>query len=465
MAIAHRSGDLLFDSTLAAFSRRLNGRLILAADADYDAARSVHNAAIDRRPAAIVRPADEGDVIRSVNLARDAGLPLAVRGGGHSMAGHGTVDGGLVIDLSRMRGLTIDGDARVAWAQGGLTAGEYTTRAAQYGLATPFGDTASVGIGGITLGGGIGYLVRKYGLTVDNVVSVELVTADGRLITASEDQHADLFWAVRGGGGNFGVVTSFQYRLHPVDTVYGGALFQPPTADVIGGYAQAATAAGDDLSTIALIMPAPPAPFVPAEAQGKPAFVTLAVHSGPVEGGEAQFAPFRALARPIVDLLGPMPYPAIYAFTEAAQAPTMEHVRSTYLASIDDDVVRTVLGFMGQATSPRAMVQLRVLGGAMARVPSDATAFAHRGAGAMLTIITPYDDPSESEVHRAWTMAFLDALRPKATGTYVNFLEDEGEARIREAYPGATYERLAAVKAAYDPTNVFSLNQNVRPAL
>ena len=435
----------------------------LPADPGFDEARGIWNLAHDARPAAIVRPTDASGIARAVEFGRERDLQIAVRGGGHSLAGHGTVEGGLVIDTRGLRTLQIDPIARRARAGAGLTAGEYTAGAHAHGLATPFGDTGSVGLAGITLGGGIGYLARRRGLTVDSLLSAEVVTADGSILTASERSNADLFWALRGGGGNFGVVTSLEFALHPAGTVYGGALIVPPTWKVLRGLASLAAAAPDELTLIANVMPAPPAPFVPADAVGKPVLAILGVFAGDLEAGERALAPFRALAEPIADVFGPMPYPAIYAFTEGAGMPHPSVTRTLFLDAFDDTVIETILESMATATSHRAMIQVRVLGGAVARVPVDSTAFAHRHAPVFVAAMATHVDPASAPADVAWAQAFIDALRPRAVGAYVNFLEDEGEARIREAYPARTYRRLAAVKAAYDPDNVFRRNQNIPP--
>jgi FAD/FMN-containing dehydrogenase len=450
---------------IPAFKAGITGTVIRPLDDAYESARLVHNAAVDRRPALVVRPANAADVARTVIFARDAGLELAVRGGGHSLAGHGTTDGGIVLDMGAMKGLHIDPDRRLAWAQPGLTAGEYTAAAAAHGLATPFGDTGSVGIAGLTLGGGIGWLVRKYGLTIDALVSVDVVTSDGRLLTASATEHPDLFWAVRGGGGNFGVVTRFQFQLYPVETILGGALFLPPTREVLRGIVPIAASAPDELSIIAFLMPAPPAPFVPAELHGTPTLALMFVYAGDAEDGQRAIAPFRALAAPMAELVAPMPYAGIYELTKEGEARGASTHRSLFLDALDDAAIDTILERMAAPSSPVAMTQIRVLGGAMSAVPSSATAFAHRDATVMVTLITPFEDLTEASVHEAWTHEYYEALRPRAVGVYANFLEDEGEGRIREAYPGLTYQRLAEVKRRYDPTNVFQLNQNIRPSV
>jgi FAD/FMN-containing dehydrogenase len=447
-----------------AFAAGISGTVIRPDEAAYETARLVHNRSVDRHPSLIVRAASAADVSRTVVFARDAGLELAVRGGSHSLAGHGTSEGGIVLDLSAMKGLHIDPERRLAWAQAGLTAGEYTAAAAAHGLATPFGDTGSVGISGLTLGGGIGWLVRKYGLAIDALVSVEIVTADGRLIVASEKEHADLFWAVRGGGGNFGVVTRFQFRLYPVGTILGGALFMPPTREVLRSLEPIAAAAPEGLTTITALMAAPPAPFIPAELHGQPTLAILFVFDGDAEAGQAAIQPFREVATPMAELVMPMPYPGIYELLKDAEHPIQAAHRSLFLEALDDATVDTIIEYTSAPDAPMAMTQIRILGGAMARVPADDTAFAHRDAPVMVVIVAPYEDPAQAASHQAWTQAFYEALRPGARGVYANFLEDEGEARVREAYPEPTYRRLAEVKRRYDPANLFRVNQNIRPA-
>ena len=353
------------------------GRVIGPDDSDYDEARQVFMGAFDRRPALIVRAADADDVARTIGLAREGGLELAVRSGGHSSAGHGVSEGGVVLDLADMRALDIDAEGRTAWAEGGLTAGEYTTAAGEHGLATGFGDTGSVGIGGITLGGGVGFLVRKHGLTIDDLLAAEVVTADGELLRVDAESHPDLFWALRGGGGNFGVATRFQFRLHEVGTIIGGPLFLPATPDVIAGAVAAATAAPEELSTIFNVMPGPPMPFLPQEYHGKPVVMGLMAYCGPVEEADGVFAPFRALAEPVADLVRPIPYPEIYGPEEPDYRP-IAFGRTGFADGVDRQLAETILERIQASTAMMAVTQIRVLGGAMARVPSDATAFAHR---------------------------------------------------------------------------------------
>ncbi|HUP54246.1 MAG TPA: FAD-binding oxidoreductase [Methylomirabilota bacterium] len=449
---------------VAGFTAGIAGSVVRPEDESYETARLVHNRNVDRYPSLIVKAANATDVARTVVFARDSGLELAIRGGSHSLAGYGTTDGGIVLDLSGMKGLHIDPERRLAWAQAGLTAGEYTVAAAAHGLATPFGDTGSVGISGLTLGGGIGWLARKYGLAIDALVSVEIVTADGRVITANENEHTELFWAVRGGGGNFGVVTRFQFRLYPVGMIFGGALFMPPTREVLRSLGPIAASAPEELTTISILMAAPPAPFIPAELHGKPTLAIMFVYDGDAEAGQAAIEPFRQVATPIAELVMPMPYPGIYELLKDAETPGRGAHRSLFLDALDDTAIDTILEHTAAASSPATMTQIRILGGAMARVPAGDTAFAHRDAPVMVVILTPFEDPAEAPIHQAFTEAYFEALRPGSTGVYANFLEAEGEARVHEAYPDLTYRRLAQVKRTYDPANLFRLNQNIRPA-
>jgi FAD/FMN-containing dehydrogenase len=439
-----------------------NGRVIAPGVSGYDEARTVFYGGIDRRPAVIVRVADAADVSRVVALARETGLELAIRSGGHSIAGHSVSDGGIVLDLSDMRALQIDVEGRTAWAETGLTAGEYTTAAGAYGLATGFGDTGSVGIGGLTLGGGIGYLVRKYGLTIDDLLAAEVVTADGQLLRGDAETHPDLFWAIRGGGGNFGVATRFKFRLHELDSVVGGMLILPATPDVIAGFIAGAEAAPEELSTIANVMTAPPMPFLPEEVHGKLIIMAMLVYAGEAEAGKRVIAPFRALAKPIADMVRPMRYPEIYPPEEGGYHPVAAS-RTMFVDAIDRPMAEMILNHLQASTGSMAVAQLRVLGGAMARVPAGATAFAHRGSRIMVNVAALYGRPEEKATHEAWVTDFAAALQQGDPGAYVNFLGDEDEARVRAAYPGSTWERLAAIKARYDPTNLFRLNQNIPP--
>jgi len=442
----------------------LAGEVIAPDDTGYDDARRTFMPLYDdRRPAVVVRPADSREVGYVVSLARESGLELAVRSGGHSGAGHSVSAGGIVLDLSLMKGLEIDPAKRVAWAEAGLTSGEVTNATAAHGLAVGFGDTGSVGIGGLTTGGGVGYLVRKHGLTIDNLLAAEIVLADGRILQVDDQRHADLFWAIRGGGGNFGVITRFKYRLHPMDTVTGGMLVLPATADTVAGFMAAAEAAPDEVSTIANVMTAPPMPFIPKEHHGEVVILAMLVHAGPTEDGEQALAPFCALATPLADLVRPMAYPEVYPPDDPEYRP-LAAARTMFVDSIGHAEAELILEHLRASSAMMAAAQLRALGGAMARVPADATAFVHRQSKIMVNVAAIYGTLDEASVHEEWVGQFAAALRQSDEGSYVNFVGDEGEAAVRASYPGETWDRLAAIKRRYDPGNLFRLNQNIPPA-
>jgi FAD/FMN-containing dehydrogenase len=443
----------------------VDGRVITPDDAGYDQARTIFYGGFDRRPAAIVRPADATQVARVVNLARDGGHELAVRGGGHSNAGHSVSEGGIVLDLSELTAIDVDPQGRTAWAQAGLTTGAYTAAVQAHGLVTGFGDTASVGIGGLTLGGGVGYLVRKHGLTIDSLLAAEVVTADGRLLSTDAETHPDLFWAIRGGGGNFGVATRLKFRLHPLDGIVGGMLLLPATAQVIAGFMAAAEAAPEELSGIANVMPAPPMPFVPADQHGQLVIMAMLCHAGDVEAGQRALAPFRALAEPIADMLQPVPYAGMFPPEEAEEEFHPTAVAHTmFMDTVDHQMAETIMEQLQASDAPVRVVQLRALGGAMTRVPTEATAFAHRHSRIMANVAAFYDGPADRERRQAWVDGVAAALQQSDDGAYVNFLGDEGPERVRRAYPGSTWDRLVEVKRRYDPDNLFRLNQNIPPA-
>jgi FAD/FMN-containing dehydrogenase len=446
----------------AQLPRDLKGQVLTPEDHGYDDARTVFAAHIDRRPALIARVQGVDDIARLIAHARETGSELAIRSGGHSPAGHGVCDGGIVIDLSALRSFELDGAGRTAWAGAGLTAAAFNVAAGEHGLATGFGDTGSVGIGGITLAGGVGFLVRKHGLTIDSLLAAEIVTADGRLRRVDAQTEPELFWALRGGGGNFGVVTRLQYRLHAVDTIVGGLLVLPATPDVIAGFVAEAEAAPDELTTIANVMLAPPLPFVPEERHGSPVVMATMIYAGDVEAGQRTVAPFRALAEPVADLLRPMKYPEMYPDEQGHRPPAV--ARTTFAGSVDSRRAETILERIGESSAMIAACELRVLGGAVARVAADATAFAHRRSRMMINVGAIYDPPTyERAEHADWVGGLSAGLDDGDPGAYAGFLADEGEQRVRAAYPGATWERLAAVKATYDPDNVFRHNQNIPP--
>ncbi|HEY7451827.1 MAG TPA: FAD-binding oxidoreductase [Candidatus Limnocylindria bacterium] len=439
------------------------GRVVAPGDPDYDAQRTVVAGHIDRHPALIVRVANPDDVGAVVRLAAEHGIELAVRSGGHSGAGHGTVDGGLVIDVRDLDAIEIDPEARVAWAGSGVTAAAFTEAAGAHGLAVGFGDTGSVGLGGLTLGGGIGYLVRKLGLTIDALLAADVVTADGQLRRTSAESEPDLFWAIRGGGGNFGVVTRFQFRLAEVPAAYGGILILPATPDVLVGYLERSAAAPEELSSILNVMPAPPMPGVPEAIVGQVVGMAIMCYAGDPEAGERALVPFRALAEPIADMLRPMSYPEIYFPDDPDYRPLAE-ARTLFIDRVDRPTAEVIVERLQASDAAMRAVQIRPLGGAMARVPNDATAFAHRQSEIMVNVASFYEGEADRPRRAAWVTDLADALRQSDEGAYVNFLVDEGPERVRAAYPGPTWDRLRAIKAGYDPGNLFHLNQNIPPA-
>ena len=449
---------------LEALRARLAGQLITAASADFDAARKTLYITMDRRPLAIVQAANPQDVAETVRFARERGLPLAVRSGGHSLAHYSVIDDVIVVDLSGMKCVSIDPETRIAHVQAGATSGDLAGPAHAHGLALSTGDTHSVGMGGLTTGGGIGFMVRKYGLAIDNLLSAQVVTAAGQIVTASSTEHPDLFWGIRGGGGNFGIVTEFTYRLAPVGQILGGELMLPASREVIRGYLDYVATAPDELTTIANLWHAPPAPYVPQERVGELVLSILVCWTGNMADGERALAPLRALAAPVADAVSPIPYPDIYRFTAFAAEPHGASIRSMFADELSDVALDASLEAMKHASSPFSLIQFRGLGGALARVGSDATAFAHRNRRYFVAIIGIWLDAAEdAATHSAWTQSLWQTLRPEGSGVYVNFLEKEGADRVRDAYPPATFARLVEVKRKYDPQNIFRFNQNIPP--
>jgi FAD/FMN-containing dehydrogenase len=441
----------------------ITGAVIGPDHADYDARRAVFYTGFDSRPGVIVRPASAADVARVVKYAADTGQDLAIRSGGHSVAGHSTNDGGIVLDLSSMRELAVDESTSTAWAETGLTAGEYTRQVGAHGRATGFGDSPSVGIGGITLGGGVGFLHRRYGLTIDSVLAAEVATADGRVVLCDEDTNADLFWAVRGGGGNFGVVTRFRYRLHEVDSVVAGMLVLPATPDTLSAFVGAVDAAPDEMSGMVNVMIAPPMPMFPAEVHGQPIIMALLMHVGSAEAGERAFAPLRAIAAPVVDSVQPMRYPAIYEGPEPPHPVAIE-VRSFFMDGVDRSAAERVIAGLRASTAPMRVVQLRVLGGAVARVPAEATPFAHRDRRIMAVVAAAFDAPAAAPEHAAWADSLSADLRQGMPGMYIGFMGNGGQS-VQDAYGAAHWNRLREIKARWDPGNLFRRNQNIPPAV
>jgi FAD/FMN-containing dehydrogenase len=448
-------------TTIDALRDTLVGRVIEPADDDYDSVRNLFYAGVDKRPAAIARVVNADNIRHVVEIARDSGSELAIRSGGHSIAGSSSSDGGIVIDLRDLTKLEIDTGSRTAVADAGLTAADYTTALAAEGLATGFGDTGSVGISGLTLGGGVGFLVRKFGLTIDNLLGADLVTADGELVTVDAQSHPDLFWAIRGGGGNFGVVSRFRYRLHPVDRIVGGMLFLPARPDVVEGFMQLAADAPDQLSTIANVMTAPPMPFIPGKLHGTTIIMAFLVYAGDVEAGERAVAPFRSPAEPLADMVRQMTYPEMFPAEPGFNVQAASH--TGFVDAIGSADYAGILERLDEPVGQIRAVQLRTLGGMMAEVPNDATAFAHRYRKIMVNIATLYEQDNDRSAAQTWVADLTKRLHGDDQEGYVNFLGDEGPERIRQAYPGQTWDRLRTIKSRYDPTNLFRMNQNIPP--
>ena len=443
--------------SIQSFGTGLGGTVIRRGDADYDQARRVWNGMVDRSPAAIFRCASTADVVAAVNFAREEGLVLAVRGGGHNAAGLAVCDDGLVIDLSGMRGVKVNAEKRIAYVQGGALWRDLDAATHPHGLATTGGLISTTGVGGLTLGGGLGWLMRQHGLACDNVVAVEIVTADGQVRRASATENPDLFWAIRGGGGNFGVVTSFEFRLHPVRTLYAGMLVFPgPRApEILRRYRDLAMAAPDELTLFAGLMTSP---------DGHPINAIFAAYNGPVSKAEAAMKPLRDLG-PVADQVSEMPYPALQSMLDEG-FPSGLHVywRSDFLKGLPDDAIDALCDRFRAITSPLSALLIEQFGGAVKRVPAEATAFAQRDALFNLAVISRWADAPTASTHIDWARQSSDAMRPYASGgVYVNYLGAEGADRVRAAY-GDKYDKLVAVKRKYDPTNLFRVNQNIQPA-
>ena len=448
---------------IAALRSSLTGEIIEPEDPRYDKARSLFYGGIDKRPAAILRVANAQDAARVIQYARETGVELAVRSGGHSPVGSSLSDGGIVLDLHDMRRVEVDVAKRTAWAETGATAVEFATAAGAHGLGVSFGDTGSVGLGGITLGGGVGYLVRKHGLTIDNLIAAEIVTADGTVRRIDAEHEPDLFWAIRGGGGNFGVATRLHFRLHQVDPFVGGMLMQPASAQFIHDFIAISAAAPEELTTIANVMPAPPMPFVPAEWHNKLVAMSFVCYAGGGDAAERAIAPLRKLATPIVDMVKPMPYAQIYPPEDDSYHP-IGTGRNMLVDAIDKRSAESMIEYLSSSPATFSVAQLRVMRGAVARVPDDATAYAHRRRFAMINIGNLVQSVEELTAIKPWVDTFEKAIQRGPEAAYVNFLMDEGPERVRRAYPAGTYERLMKVKRQYDPTNLFRLNQNIPPS-
>ena len=463
-AVEHQLGE----PTLAEFEQGLTGRLIRPEDDGYDEARSIWNGAHDARPAMIVRCAGVADVMRAVDFARSEDLIVAVRGGGHSIPGFSTVDGGIVIDLSAMKAVHVDPARRTAVAQGGATWADFDHETQAFGLAVTGGLVSSTGIAGFTLGGGIGWLMRKCGLTCDNLIGADVVTADGRLVHTSEDENQDLLWGLRGGGGNFGIATSLEYKLHPIGpNILAGPIFFPGdrAEEVLRFYRDWVRELPDETTTFVSLATAPPAPFLPEYAHGKPGVVVVAVHAGDPDEGRRIVQPLKDLGDPVADLIDVIPYTVMQSLLDALwERGAHNYFRSAYVDEVNDAAIDALVERHAAVQSPHSEIHLHHFGGAVARVGEDDTAFGNRSAQYVLNVIarTPSADGFERNV--AWARDTAEALAPVSRdGAYVNFMGDAGDARLRASYGDAKYERLRALKRRYDPTNLFRLNQNITP--
>ena len=455
------------EADVQAFAQSLRGQLIRRGDPDYDEARKVYNAMIDKHPLMIARCVDVADVIESVNFAREHGLLLAVRSGGHNGAGLGVCDDGLVIDLSEMNSVRVDPEARTARVEAGATLGDVDHATHAFGLATPSGTVSLTGIGGITLGGGLGHLTRRFGLAIDNLLEADVVLADGRFVTANAQQNSDLFWALRGGGGNFGVVTSFLFRLHPVSTVYAGPMLwdADKAGDVLRWFRDFLPPQPDDLSGFFAFLKVPPAEPFPEELHNKTMCGVIWTYTGPMEQADATFAPIRAqFGPPALDWVGPMPLPVLQQLFDALYPPGLQwYWKADFFNDIPDEAIPTEIEYGTKPPTFLSGSHIYAISGAANRIPKDTTAWSYRDAKWVQVIVGVSPDPADKDRITKWAREYWEALHPySAGGSYINFMMEEGAERIRATYRD-NYDRLAAIKAKYDPANLFRVNQNIPP--
>lgn len=453
--------------TIEELRERARGEVITASDAGYDEARKVYNGMINRKPRVVVRCVDAADVIAGVDFARESELDLSVRGGSHSVPGFGTNDDGVVLDLSPMKGIRVDPSKQTARAEGGCTWGDFNHATYAFGLATTGGVVSTTGIAGLTLGGGIGYLSRGFGLSLDNLISLDVVTADGRFLVASEENNEDLFWALRGGGGNFGVVTSFEYQLHPVADIFAGIFFYPldHVRDVLEFYRDYVATAPEEMGLFPAFQIAPPLPFIPESEVGKTFIAIVSCWAGPLGQGEAALEPIRTAAPTVAEMVSPMPYPAINSAFDPLLPPGLQHYwKSSYATELTDGAIDAHIENGPKVPVVNSTTHIYPINGACNRVPSDATAFAYRDAKFATVIAGMWPDPADNENNIAWVKNYYQALEPHSlAGGYVNFMAGDDQGRVRENYKD-NYGRLASIKKKYDPGNLFHLNQNIEPA-
>jgi FAD/FMN-containing dehydrogenase len=445
----------------------VRGEVIAPDDDGYDSARRVYNAMIDRRPAVVVRPANTADVMAAVRCAGENDLPVAARGGSHSVPGFGTADDAVVVDLSSRRGVRVDPSTQTARVEGGATWGDFDAAAHPFGLATTGGIISTTGVGGLTLGGGIGYLARGFGLSCDNLLSADVVTGDGTFHQASEKDDADLYWAIRGGGGNFGVVTSMEFRMHPVDQIYGGPMFfeLEDAKDVLEWFREFIVDAPEQFGAFPAFQIAPPLPFIPEERHGEPFCALVSCWAGPLDEGEKVLSSVRAVATPVAEMVGPMPYPALNSAFDALVPPGLQHYwKANFVGELTDEAIDAHLVHGPKLPVVNSTVHIYPINGAVHRAHSDDTAFAYRDANFATVIAGMWPDPAENDQNIGWVRDYYDATAPLSEeGGYVNFMADDDQGRVRSNYKG-NYDRLAGLKRQYDPGNLFRFNQNIEPA-
>lgn len=458
----------LSSEAMDALRGQVRGALCLPGQPGYEQARSIWNGMIDRRPAAIVRAAGAADVIRTVGFAREHHLMLAVRGGGHNIAGNAVCEGGLMLDLSLMKSVRIDPAGRRAWVEPGVILGEFDREAQAFGLATPLGINSTTGVAGLTLGGGFGWLSRKLGLTIDNLLSADVVLANGDLVHANDKENPDLFWAVRGGGGNFGVVTSFEFRLHPVGPeVLSGLIVHPfsKAKELFEGYRRVVKSAPEELTVWVVLRKAPPLPFLAPEVHGTDVLVFALCYNGDMEKGRKAVAPLQALGKPIADVVGPHPFAGWQTAFDPLLAPgARNYWKSHDFTELGDATIQVVLDYAGRLPSPDCEIFIGHLGGAINKVPVSATAYPHRDIDFVMNVHTRWNDAAQDQKCITWARQLYDAAAPHATGgVYVNFMPEDEAQRVKTGAYGPNFERLAKLKTKYDPNNLFRLNQNIRP--
>ena len=454
-------------NALTALRENVRGTVTTAEDAEYDEARRVYNAMIDRRPAVIVRPANTGDVMTAVRFAAENDLTVAVRGGSHSVPGFGTADDALVVDLSTMRGVRVDPLTQTARVEGGATWGDLNAAGYPFGLATTGGIISTTGVGGLTLGGGIGYLARGLGLSCDNLLAADVVTADGSFHVASDKEDADLFWAIRGGGGNFGVVTSFEFRMSPVKDIYGGPMFfeLDRAGELLRFYREFIADAPEELGCFPAYQIAPPLPFIPEERHGEPFIAMVTCWAGDLDAGEKALQPIRDLAPRVAEFVGVMPYPALNSAFDALVPPGLQHYwKANFVTELTDDAIAAHLEHGPKIPVVNSTMHIYPINGAAQRVAPDSTAFAYRDATFATVIAGMWPDPADNEANTAWVKDYYAATAPHSEeGGYVNFMAEDDQSRVRANYRGS-YDRLAEIKRRYDPDNLFRHNQNIQPA-